>query len=178
MELHDAIRGSRPVRKFKPTPVPRELMAQVMAQTAGGPTCGDDIQHEFVVTRGAARARIQEAVIDDIEVIRRVCGTRPADFYLDFGGAPVLVFAYAGKLPDGRDDTLSVGMALQNMFLGAHAAGLATAWAALPPGNSTARGAGFADNGKTLVGIVPVGFPDEAPALGARDDGHVRWIGY
>ncbi|WP_125727924.1 nitroreductase family protein [Kibdelosporangium aridum] len=186
MDLHEAIRGRRTIRKFKPTPVPRDLLAEVMELALWAPSSGGEHEYELVVTRGALRARIQEAVVDQLVSIRADCerhhGHKIAEeiaaFYRDFGGAPVLVFAYAGRLPDGRDDTFGISVAVHNMVLGAHAAGLGTAWAALPCAHSVERAAGLADNGKTLVGIVPVGFPDEETRPVARNDNRVRWIGY
>jgi nitroreductase len=186
VELGDAIRQRRTIRKFKKVPVPRDVLERVLELALWAPSAGDEHQYELVVISGDLRAAAQQAVVDVIDDIRRDCARefardprlaqRVADFYLDFGGAPVLVFAYAGKLADGRDDNFGISVALQNVFLGAHEAGLGTAWAGLPSVNAVERSIGLDGTGKSLVGIVPVGYPDEAPASSPRKQGRIRWL--
>jgi nitroreductase len=188
MELREAIIGRRTIRTFKSDPIPRSVLEEVMELALWAPSSGDDHQYELIVFQGERRAQVQAAVIEVIDEIRAYCAKefpgdpdlarRAADFCLDFGGAPVLVFAYAGKLPDGQDDNFGISVALQNMFLGAYAAGLGTCWAALPPENSVESAAGIGDNGKSLVGVVPIGYPAETPRPSARKDSRIKWIGF
>jgi nitroreductase len=68
-------------------------------------------------------------------------------------------------------------MAVQNLLLVAHGAGLGACWT---DGAIFYKEAEFNNlfgvSGKKLVSIVPIGYPNEEPRVPARQQGRVTWV--
>ena len=99
-------------------------------------------------------------------------------FYQTFGGAPVLLLAYAGKGPSGQWDTSSTALGVQNFLLAAYAEGLGAVWTDGVLVKEAEINASLGIEGKKLVSVVPIGYPDEAPRVPPRREGRVQWIGF
>ncbi|MGW4484633.1 nitroreductase family protein [Amycolatopsis sp. NPDC004368] len=187
VDLAEAVRGRRTIRKFTSEPVPREVLERVIELGFWAPSAGDARSHAFVVVGGAKRKEIQDivrAAMDDVRrlVEKEFAANRPlvdeiVDFYAGFGSAPVLILAYAGKFVDGEDDVASVSAAIQNVLLGAYAEGLGTAWTGLTTMCSAEISAAVGVADRTLVGILPIGHPRVLPGPRAQKEGEVRWLG-
>ncbi|WIX78501.1 nitroreductase family protein [Amycolatopsis carbonis] len=187
MELAEVVRGRRTFRKFTSEPVSREVLERVIELGFWAPSAGDARSHVFAVVGGEKRNEIQEIVRGAIDDVRRLvekefAANRPlveeiVDFYVDFGSAPVLILAYAGKFVDGEDDVASVSAAIQNVLLGAYEEGLGTAWAGRTSMCSAEISAAVGIADRTLVGILPIGYPRVLPGPRAQKEGDVRWLG-
>ncbi|HOF04267.1 MAG TPA: nitroreductase [Syntrophales bacterium] len=59
MELRAAIRGRRSIRKFKPDTVPREVVAEIMAEARWSPSWGNTQPWEFYVLTGRPLAEFK-----------------------------------------------------------------------------------------------------------------------
>jgi nitroreductase len=188
MDLAELIRGRRSVRKFKSTPLPREVVERIMELALWAPSAGDMQQYYFVVVQGEKREEIQRIIRGAIAEIRSICEeefpNRPdfieelMEFYRGYGGAPVLVLAYAGRMPSGEDDQKSVVLALQNLFLAAYEAGLGSNWAGFAGGKEAEINACVGVEDRKLMGVIPLGYPDVVPKPSTRRGGRVIWLGF
>jgi nicotinate-nucleotide--dimethylbenzimidazole phosphoribosyltransferase len=176
--LHRVIRARRDVRRYRPDPVPDELLRSVLAAGHQAPSVGHSQPWRFVViteqtTRDRAvllsdRERLRQAA--QLEPDRR---TRLLDLQLEgIREAPVGVVvacdrraAAAGVLgrasfPDA--DLWSCACAIQNIWLAARAAGLGLGWVTLFQPSDLAELLGLPDGVQTL-GWLCLGWPDERP---------------
>lgn len=114
----EAIKSRRSVRKYKDTPVPQELIDQVM-EAGTYAASGKSMQPWVIVqvTDEAVKARLRS-------VNAQIMGA--AEDADPFYGAPVYLIVLAERQNPNHlyDGTLMMG----NMMLAAHAAGLASCW--------------------------------------------------
>jgi nitroreductase len=141
----------------------------------------------FVVVQGKARddlQRVFSAALDEVRpILERIYPTQPEyvaellQFFDTYGGAPILILAYAGKLPDGQDDILSTAVAMQNLFLAAHSVGLGSTWTDVMRVREREINqlVGVADDDR-LVCVAPLGYPAVVPEPHKRRSGRVKWI--
>jgi len=144
--------GRRSVRHYRPDEVPRSLLERVLAAASCAPAPHHSAPWRFVVlSRFEARRRLAEGMgaawrrdltADGVSPERvEALLTRSRERLLE---APVLVVVCIteerfDRYPDARRQRAeelmfahSVGAALQNAMLAAHAAGLATCWMCAP----------------------------------------------
>jgi nitroreductase len=188
MELADAIKGRRSVRRFKTDPVPRETLERVMELAQWAPSGMNRQEWYFVIAQGEKRAALQEIFRSAFEAFRpnleKVFADRPKildgmkTFFEDYGGAPVIILAYGGKSPGGQWDTQSTAVAVQNLLLAAHEAGLGATWTDAVISKETEINALFGIEDMKLVAVMPVGYPDEEPRVPPRREGRVQWVGF
>lgn len=188
MELTEAIKGRRSVRRFKPDPVPRELIERILELAQWAPS-GLNLQDWlFVVVKGEKRDELQRIFASAFRefrpVLEKVFEGRPKilegmrQFFETYGGAPILILAYAGKLPNGQDDTHSTAVAVQNLLLAAHEAGLGATWTDGVLIKEAEINAAIGVEGRKLVCVIPLGWPDETPKAPPRRSDRVKWIGF
>src|SRR4051794_21094663 len=150
--LEAVLRGRRSVRNYRAEMVPRRLIETVLAAAARAPSPHHSAPWRFVVlTEPAARRRLADAMgnawrrdlaadgLDGERIGRLVERSRQRLL-----GAPVLVVLCItaerfDRYPDTRRQLAerlmfahSVGAAIQNAMLAAHAAGLASCWMCAP----------------------------------------------
>lgn len=151
MTLDAALAGRRSVRQFSPRPVERALVEQVIAAACLAPAPHHSRPWRLVVLSADARAALTQAMGErwrqDLERdavaetrIRRLLSRSRARL----AAAPVLILAgVAGHArrpwpdqPRQRAEELifvqSVGAALENLMLAAHARGLGSYWISAP----------------------------------------------
>jgi F420 biosynthesis protein FbiB-like protein len=146
------VNGRRSVRHYRDDPVPPDLVAAALAAAARAPSPHHSAPWRFVVLeREAARARLADAMGTDWRRDLAADGVPPARVDQIVGRsrerlleAPVLVLVCLSeerfdRYPDPRrrqaEATMfahSVGAALQNFMLAAHAGGLASCWMCAP----------------------------------------------
>ena len=139
MELYEAIKGRRSIRRFKPDPVPKEVLDRILEMAIWAPS-GMNLQNWYflVVTgeRKDALVGLASKSYDYIEpVLKEVFAERPPvveaakKFFSRLGGAPVLVFAFYEPTRERPETSVqTVAAAIQNLLLAAHAEGLGTCW--------------------------------------------------
>lgn len=188
MELEMAIKGRRSVRRFKPTPVPKEVLERVLTLATWAPSGWNKQEWFFVVVQGEKREALQRLFSSALPEIRPVLELvypgqqkyveEQLEFFNTYGGAPVLVLAYAGVLPDRADDVLSTTVALQNLFLAAYEAGLGTSWTDLMCVREREINEILGIGDRKLVCITPLGYPSVFPEAPARREARVTWVGF
>jgi len=187
MELAEAIKGRRSVRRFKRDAVPRDVVMKILELAQWAPSAMNLQDWRFVVVEGAKKEALLKVTATAFEQFRPILEKgfpgKPQvieaskRFFETYGGAPVIILAYGGHFPTGQPDPYSVSLAVQNLLLAAHDAGLGAVWA---------DGAVFFKEkeinelvgmtGRKLVCLIPLGYPDETPKAPPRRDGRFQWL--
>jgi len=188
MDLAEAIKGRRSVRKFKPSPVPRVTLEKILELAMWAPSGMNRQEWYFVVVQGPKKDELLKIFSSAFEIFKpnleKVFAGKPKilegmkHFFQTYGGAPVFILAYAGKSASGQWDTHSTAVALQNLFLAAYAEGLGTTWSDGILVKEPEINALMGIEEKKLVAVVPVGYPDEVPRVPPRREGRVQWVGF
>jgi nitroreductase len=188
--LFAILRERRSIRRFKPDPVPADLLDQVLQAARLAPSAGNRQAYRLLVVRAPGRiAGLAAAVEERVAALRqqlppedRAAAGAYLDNFLHFSEAPVviafihrggldLLAGAAGKAAAGasdraeRDALCSVSAAIMCLLLATHAVGLGACWMTGP---LIAAGR-LAEQlevpaGWTLSALVPIGFPAETPA--------------
>jgi nicotinate-nucleotide--dimethylbenzimidazole phosphoribosyltransferase len=176
--LHTVLAARRDVRRYRPDPVPADLLRQVLTAGHQAPSVGHSQPWRFiVVTERATRDRA--ALLADRERLRQAGQltedrrARLLDLQLDgIREAPLgVVVACDRRAPAagvlGRAgfadaDLWSCACAVQNMWLAARAAGLGLGWVTLFQPADLAGLLNLPDGVQTL-GWLCLGWPDERP---------------
>lgn len=191
--LHEVIAARRDIRRYRPDPVPADLLRTVLEAGHRAPSVGHSQPWRFVtvqeqVTRDRAalladRERLRQA--DQLDPDRR---QRLLDLQLEgIREAPVgIVVACDRRAPAagvlGRatftdTDVWSCACAIENIWLAARAAGLGVGWVTLFRPSDLAALLHLPDGVETL-GWLCLGWPDERPPEpGLERNGWSRRLG-
>jgi nitroreductase len=126
MDLMDAIKGRRSIRKYKSDPVPEEVLQKVMEAVRWAPSWANTQCWEVIVVKDSKAKS---------ELITAIPETNPA--FSSLVQAPLLLVLcgkkgvsgfYKGQPRTTKGDWLmfDTGLAMQNLCLAAHALGLGT----------------------------------------------------
>ena len=189
MELAEAIKGRRSIRRFKPDAIPRAVLEEVLDMAIWAPSAMNRQAWHFIVIQGEKVAAMKEIFADAFQDIKprleKVFAKKPKiiaatqEFFETYGGAPVFIFAYCGKAPDGKTwDVPSTAVAVQNLQLAIHAAGLGSTWTDGIIGKEKEINAALGVEDKKLLCVLPVGYPDQTPKVPPRKDGVIEWVGF
>ena len=136
MELQDAVRARRAIRRFSPEPVDRSVIEDLVEAATLAPSAGNEQPWRFHVATGASRNKIVELMAHTSVFVDEYIGLLEPDqleaatrFWTDLGEAPVVV---AVTIPIAEDELtklnycLSTGAAIENFMLAATDRGLGT----------------------------------------------------
>ncbi len=188
MELSEAIKGRRSVRRFRTQAVPKEVLEKILDLAIWAPSGMNRQEWYFAVVKGEKKEALLKIFAAAFEIFRpnleKVFADKPKivegmkQFFQTYGGAPVLILAYAGKGPTGQWDTHSTACAIQNLLLAACAEGLGAVWTDGVVAKETEINAVLGIEGRKLVAAIPVGYPDEVPRVPPRRQARMEWIGF
>jgi nitroreductase len=179
VDLYEAIKGRRSVRKFKKSPVERALIEEIFDIALWAPSGMNRQNWKFFVLAGEKKEGLVSISSTSFQYLephlQELFAEKPKifeatrRFFNRLGEAPVVVCAYFE--PANMDDLTScqnVAAAIQNLLLVAHAHGLGTCWMTGPVyvADQINRFLGVKD--MTLVAIIPMGYPDETPKVPPR----------
>jgi nicotinate-nucleotide--dimethylbenzimidazole phosphoribosyltransferase len=176
--LHEVIEARRDIRRYRPDPVPPEVLRRVLGAGHRAPSVGHSQPWRFVVVTEQA-TRDRAAVLADRERLRQAAQLTPdrrarlLDLQLDgIREAPLgVVVACDRRAPAagvlGRatfpdTDLWSCAAAIENIWLAARAAGLGLGWVTLFQPADLAALLHLPDGVETL-GWLCLGWPDERP---------------
>ncbi|MDO5698719.1 MAG: 5,6-dimethylbenzimidazole synthase [Dermatophilus congolensis] len=176
--LHKVIGARRDIRRFRPDPVPEELLRHVIEAGHAAPSVGHSQPWRFIIVRDPA-TRERAANLADQQRLTQAFAMTPEkgrqllDLKLEgLREAPVgLVVAVDRRVPSlgvlGRAtfteaDVWGCVCAVENMWLTARAAGLGMGWVTLFEPADLASMLGLPEGVETL-GWLCVGWPDELP---------------
>jgi nicotinate-nucleotide--dimethylbenzimidazole phosphoribosyltransferase len=176
--LHRVLAARRDVRRFRPDPVPADVLERVLGAAHAAPSVGHSQPWRFVVVSDAGM-RDRAAVLTDRERLRQAAllepdaGRRLLDLQLEgVREAPLGVVVCCDRrtpasgvlgratFPDA--DLWSCAAAIENLWLAARAEGLGTGWVTLFRPEELA-GLLHLPDGVVTLGWLCLGWPDERP---------------
>jgi nitroreductase len=207
MDVKTAIRTRRSVRKYKSTPVPKELILELLEEANLAPSATNRQPWEFVVVNRSFLDRLDEVLKDAFR--ERVAGVSEeamwraikylslpvedggdrlkalGSFYRTLGGAPVAVGVSLPREKDPwvwKNNISDSAAAIENLLLAAWDRGLGTCWMAGPLKTKADAIASFLGipKDRELVAIVALGYPDHQPPMPPKKDvaQKTRWLGF
>jgi len=189
MELSEVIKGRRSVRRFKPEPIPRDVIENMLELAQWAPSAMNQQDWRFIVVAGVKKEALLKITATAFDHFKPVLEKNFPDkpkvleaskrFFETYGNAPVIVLAYGGHFPTGKEDPHSVSLAVQNLLLAAHNAGLGAVWAdAAVFYKEKEINELMGMEGRKLVCLIPIGYPDETPKAPPRREGRIQWIDF
>ena len=159
MDVLEAIRNRRSIRRYRDEPVPEDVLGQVLEAGRWAPSSANRQPWEFVVVR---EEQVRATLAD----------------MAPFGGfmaeAPVTVAVIID--PQGSNHAVEDGAAAsQNILLAAHALGLGSCWIG-------SYGSSYEDSAKAVLGVpanrrllslISLGYAAESPEVGRKALGEV-----
>jgi nitroreductase len=170
MDVMQAIKGRRSVRKYKPDPLSDDTVEMVLEAARWAPSWANTQCWRFVVVRDP-QMRGKLAATVKPETNRAAAAIREA---------PVTIVAcaekgksgyYKGEASTDKGDwfMFDVALAMQNLALAAYAAGLGTVHIGLFDAKEAARILELPEN-VVVVEMTPLGYPNEEPAAPRRKE--------
>jgi nitroreductase len=170
-EIMEVIRRRFSCRSFRPEPVPRQQLSELIDAARWAPSAGNLQPWRFVVVEdGAARRAIAASAYG-----QRFIADAPAVIVV------CVVAAESSRVYGDRGRHLyclqDSAAAVENLLLAATGAGLGTCWIGAFDEAAVAR-ALVLEAGWRPVALIPVGYPDEQPRRRSRrpPDEVTRWI--
>ena len=187
MELHDALLHRRSIRRFAPDPIAPEVIERLVEAAHWAPFGTREDDRLFLALGGEKKAEFVaflEQRIAELEPALREASPRQL---LVLGRsvlpvvreAPVILLVYTLLAEEGPLLALgSVGAAVENLLLAAHAEGLGACWltGATYLADDIEQFLGL--EGMQLVGLVPVGYPSAPPPQPKPRQSRLYWRGF
>ena len=181
LTVAEAIEKRRSIRKFKPDPVPDELINQILEAGRLAPSGTNRQPWRFqVIKEGTLKKRLlEEAIIGESPQVAQapvtiVCGSELLTFVKghklappnsDYFGADSAEWEEISKfLPDAH---MYTAIAIEHMVLMATALGLGTCWVQRIRFGQTAKTLGWPRHIVVLT-LLLIGYPDEDPQARPR----------
>lgn len=174
MELMEAIKGRRSIRKFTNEPIPAEVIDKLIEAAMWAPS-GQNLQPWYFVvltkqedlaylfselgtTAFSHRKELEERFKNNPEVVEETM-----EFMSAMGGASTIMLAFLNK-PTYSEEMLpscieSVSAAMQNVCLAAYEEGLGSCWVEAVCRAGDALQAKFAPEKGKLIGGIVLGYP-------------------
>ncbi len=158
MDLLEAIKGRRSIRKYKPDPVPEEAFRALIEAVRWAPSWSNTQCWEIIVIRDSKiKSEVAKTVpknnpalpsMAEAPVILVVCGRKGISGY------------YKGQVETVRGDWLmfDTGLAMQNLCLAAHGLGLGTVIVGMFDHRKVEEILGVPQNVE-VVAMTPLGYP-------------------
>jgi nitroreductase len=174
MDVIQAIKERRSVRKYRPDPVSDEELNTVLEAARWAPSWTNTQCWRFVVVREPETKQRLAAALKPLPS----GGPNPAAAAIT--GAPVVIVScaqlgrsgyYRGEPSTDRGDwfMFDVALAMQNLTLAAHSLGLGTVHVGLFDDKAVAEALDVPE-GIAVVSLMPLGRPDETPKAPPRKE--------
>jgi len=185
MDTLEVIRNRRSIRKYKPDPVPSELITQVLEAARRAPSGTNAQPWKFIVVRSSERrealcqAAYGQPMIREAPVVVAALGDRQvfkhwprrAKELVDVGAVDAALLEKVGKRyrsrvrqPEDVDRTIlgSCMIAIDHLTLAAASLGLGTCWAMAMDPDEVARALELPAH-LFPIALVPLGYAAESP---------------
>jgi nitroreductase len=181
MEVSQAIKERRSIRKFKEDPVPIGLLSKILEAGTLAPSGKNKQPWKFYVVQGEKRSEMIQAMQRGMDRLSKMgISTGSAKFTLRvMETAPVTIFVFnpTSRHPLLKRDTLevytdivdiqSIGAAIQNMLLTALDLGLGTLWICDVFFGYEELCEWLGEKGQ-MIAAVSIGYPDASPSARPR----------
>ena len=154
MDLMEAIKTRRSIRRFKETPVPENLLKEVLNTARLAPSADNAQPWRIIVIMDTelklklVAASNGQKFIAQAPVLLVVCGV-PDEAFSTIGG-------YMNA------HVIDAAVAIDHMTLAAHSLGLATCWIGSFREDKVREVLGIPEDIR-VIAMIPLGYPDEAP---------------
>jgi len=132
VELDEAIRGRRSIRKYIDRPVPLELVRNVLEAGTWAPSAKNGQQWRFTVLTGKAKKELTDLFRSKLQELSTKMGIQAIGSSLSSCSiteqVPVLVMVWNAGEHGWETELQTVAAAIQNMLLKAHSLGLGSLW--------------------------------------------------
>ena len=184
------IRDRRTIKEFSDQPVPRALIAALLDLAVWAPNHKLTEPWRFYVIDGAGRNRVSELArtlrykkLLSTGAEESVAVRKAAEFAGEWAKVPAIIFVTQVIHPDPfveREDYGAVCCAVQNLMLGAQAAGLASFWGTgdLAQARPLADLVGAGEN-ERMVGLIRLGYAApgvKAPVKRTGAEKFTQWV--
>jgi nitroreductase len=159
MDLMEAIKTRRSIRKFRETPVPENLLKEVLNAARLAPSADNAQPWKIIVVRDEQmKQKVTQACngqkfLVQAPIVLVVCGI-PEDAFQTVGG-------YMSS------HVIDASIALDHVTLAAHSLGLGTCWVAWFKEEKVKDILGIPEDVR-VVALSPLGYPDESPERPSR----------
>lgn len=182
MELSTVLHTRRSIRRFTDQPVDKALLNGLLEEAMWAPSGMNRQPWKFVVLEGdlfqrflSLSSKAAEQVSESLQEqnFSEKMQTFVKGFFRNLGGAPLAVVCLSARMSSDVEDNanyLSAAAAFYNFLLLAHQAGLGCCWMT---GHTSVEHELMSqlDEDESifrLVGISPVGYPDQTPPIPPR----------
>jgi nitroreductase len=153
MEVFDAIKTRRSIRKYKPEPIPEEKLRTILEAARLAPSAGNRQPWRFIV-------------VQDIERKKALAKVANNQTFLD---ASAVIVATGDPDVSARWYEKDPMIALEHIVLAATALGYGTCWIGAFDEDALKHLLKIPANVK-VIALLPIGIPDETPAPRPRKD--------
>ncbi|MDR3565307.1 MAG: nitroreductase family protein [Negativicutes bacterium] len=187
MELLQAIKERRSIRKYRPEPIPDELLETLVKNAMWAPSGMNTQPWKFVVLTGTKKQQFLDVAgkaIEQMDVrLKELFNDKMRSFihgyFKDLGGAPAVVVVLTAIHEQEvymQSSYQSSAAAMYNLLLLAHQAGLGTCWMTgqLWVEKEILSFLGYPN--WRLLGMTPIGYPDQTPPVPPRKDETIIWM--
>jgi nitroreductase len=159
MDLMEAIKTRRSIRNFRETPVPENLLKEVLNAARLAPSAENAQPWKIIVVRDLqTRQRMAQACNGQKFLIQ-------APIVLVVCGIPEEAFQTVGGYMSSH--VIDASIALDHATLAAHSLGLGTCWVAWFKEEKVKDLLGIPEDVR-VVALTPLGYPDESPERPSR----------
>lgn len=169
MDVMEAIRTRRSIRKYQDKPVEEEKLRAVLEAARLAPSWSNLQCWRFVVVKdAAARARLSE--LSYVEALLAPKGFKSNPAQKALAQAPVVIVACAdpeqsGALGGQPYYLVDFGIAAENLLLAAHAQGLGSVFVGIFDEEKIREMLGIPADIR-VIGLFPLGYPEGEPKAG------------
>ncbi len=190
MELKEAIKNRRSIRKFKDTHIQKEKIERLLNLAMWAPSGMNRQNWYFVVVEGEVKDKLievskrafKEFMSESLKEVfkdRETVIKESEKFFYNLGNAPVVICVYRSRTIEGElTDIQSVAAAVENLLLLIHEEGLGGCWMTGPVHLENEINKILGVKSKKLQAIIPLGVPDIIPPTPKRKGGRIEWIGW
>lgn len=150
MDFYEVIKTRRSVRKYKPDPIPEEILMKILNAARIAPSGNNRQPWKFIVIKDEERKKKMVELCDEQEFIAE---------------APVLIVACGrdihynrGKWMGSYSMIVDVTIAMDHLILAARAEGLGTCWIGSFDNEGIKKFLGIPED-INVVALTPVGYP-------------------
>ncbi|MFW9848247.1 MAG: nitroreductase family protein [Candidatus Thorarchaeota archaeon] len=166
MELIDAIKGRRSIRRFLKKEIPEHLIRELIEAARWAPSARNEQQWRFSVLTGNSKESLIQSFRESLTELSKQMGIKQmgSSFWTStvMDSAPVLIIVWNAGKHGWPVEPHGVAAAVQNLLLRAHELGLGGLWI----GDVWYTPTLFVERLKKdweFFGAIAIGWPDESP---------------
>ncbi|MBA7595229.1 Bifunctional F420 biosynthesis protein FbiB [subsurface metagenome] len=190
MELKEAIKNRRSIRRFKATPIPKEKIEGLLNLAMWAPSGMNRQNWHFIIVKGEIKNKLidiskkafNEFISESLKEVfkdRETVIKESERFFYTLGSAQIVICVYRTSTVEGElTDIQSVAAAIENLLLLLCEEGLGGCWMTGPVHLENEINEILGVKSKKLQAIIPLGVPDIIPTSPKRKEGRIEWIGW